>query len=184
MTGRAGALSYCASADRVCGGSGSSGAARGGFGGFGGTRGGFGGFGGGGMFGGDTASLQAAVKYAKAHGGGTIGVESQESAASAIVSSDASVAGLGGFSGRESTVSVSWLAMEVRDGRLRWILAESTQGPGGGAGGLRGDSRQGSESALGIAEKVGRRVTFTTGSTTVTMYDLHGKASAIAAAAR
>ena len=159
------------------GGSGSSGGARGGF---GGAR---GGFGGGGMFGGDTASLQAAVKYAKAHGGGTIGVESQESAASAIVSSDANVAGLGGFSGRESTVSASWLAMEVRDGRLRWILSESTQGPGGGAGGLRGDSRQGSQAALAIAEKVGRKVTFKSGSTTVTMYDLQGKASAILTAA-
>jgi 4-amino-4-deoxy-L-arabinose transferase-like glycosyltransferase len=138
-----------------------------------------GGFGGGGMFGGDTASLQAAVKYTKAHGGGTIGVESQESAASAIVSSDANVAGLGGFSGRESTVSASWLATEVRDGRLRWILSEGTQGPGR----LRGDSRQGSQSVLAIAEKVGRRVTFKSGSTTVTMYDLQGKASAILAAA-
>ena len=66
--------------------------------------------------------------YAKAHGGGTIGVESQESAASSIISSDANVAGLGGFSGRESTVSASWLAMEVRDGRLRWILADSQGG--------------------------------------------------------
>jgi 4-amino-4-deoxy-L-arabinose transferase-like glycosyltransferase len=180
-------------AQSLFGGSGPSSAAPGGFGGAGGglgggARGGFGGgarggFGGGGMFGGDTASLQAAVKYAKAHGGGAIGVESQESAASAIVSSDADVAGLGGFSGRESTVSASWLAMEVRDGRLRWVLSESTQGPGGGAGGLRGDSRQGSQSALAIAEKVGRKVTFTSGSTTVTMYDLQGRASAILAAA-
>jgi 4-amino-4-deoxy-L-arabinose transferase-like glycosyltransferase len=166
------------------GGAGSSSGARGGFGaargGFGGAR---GGFGGGGMFGGDTASLQAAVRYAKAHGGGAIGVESQESAASAIVSSDANVAGLGGFSGRESTVSASWLAMEVRDGRLRWVLSESTQGPGGGFGGAGGDSRQGSQSALAIAEKVGHKVTFKSGSTTVTMYDLQGRASAILAAA-
>jgi hypothetical protein len=146
-----------------------------------GLGGGRGGFGGGGMFGGNDASLQAAATYAKAHGGGTIGVESQESAASSIISSDANVAGLGGFSGRESSVSASWLAMEVRDGRLRWILADS-QG-GGGFGGLRGDSRQGSAAALAIAEKVGRKVTFTAGGTQVTMYDLHGRASAILAAA-
>jgi 4-amino-4-deoxy-L-arabinose transferase-like glycosyltransferase len=176
-------------------------------GGFSGARGGFGG--GGGMFGGGTASMQAAVKYANAHGGGTIGVESQESAASAIVSSGANVAGLGGFSGRESTVSASWLAMEVRDGRLRWILPSGTAGgpgggfggpggglgsqrggsggsggPRGGFGGLGGDTRQGSAAALSIAEKVGRKVTLTSGSTTVTMYDLQGKASAILAAAR
>jgi len=134
------------------------------------------------MFGGNDASLQAATKYAKAHGGGTIGVESQETAASAIISSDANVAGLGGFSGRESTVSAQWLSMEVRDGRLRWILSEGTQGRGG-FGGFGGDSRQGSAAALAIAEKVGRKVTFTSGGTQVTMYDLQGKASAILAAA-
>jgi 4-amino-4-deoxy-L-arabinose transferase-like glycosyltransferase len=132
----------------------------------------------GGMFGGNDASLQAATKYAKAHGGGTIGVESQESAASAIISSDADVAGLGGFSGRESTVSAQWLAMEVRDGRLRWILSEGTQG-----GGFGRDGRQGSADTLAIAEKVGRKVTFTSGGTQVTMYDLQGRASAILAAA-
>jgi 4-amino-4-deoxy-L-arabinose transferase-like glycosyltransferase len=145
--------------------------------------GGRGGFGGGGMFGGNDASLQAAATYAKAHGGGTIGVESQESAAASIISSDANVAGLGGFSGRESTVSASWLATQVRDGRLRWILADSQGGGIGGSGGLRGDSRQGSVAALAIAEKVGRKVTFTAGGTQVTMYDLHGRASAILAAA-
>jgi 4-amino-4-deoxy-L-arabinose transferase-like glycosyltransferase len=157
------------------GGSGSSTGAGGGFGA------GRGGFGGGGMFGGNSASLQAAVTYAKAHGGGTIGVESQESAAASIITSGGNVAGLGGFSGRESTVSASWLAMEVRDGRLRWILGSSGQDTGGG--GLRGDSRQGSASALATAEKVGRKVTFTSGGTTVTMYDLQGKAAAILAAA-
>jgi 4-amino-4-deoxy-L-arabinose transferase-like glycosyltransferase len=143
--------------------------------------GGSGGFGGGGMFGGNDASLQAASTYAKAHGGGTVGVESQESAASSIISSDANVAGLGGFSGRESTLSAQWLAMEVRDGRLRWIVADSRGG--GGFGGLRGDSRQGSAATLAIAEKVGRKVTFTSGGTQVTMYDLQGRASAILAAA-
>ncbi len=137
----------------------------------------------GGMFGGDSASLKAAVSYAKAHGGGTIGVESQESAASAIISSDGNVAGLGGFSGRESTVTASWLAMEVRDGRLRWILSSTGQDAAGGFGGPRGDSRQGSAATLAIAEKVGRKVTFSSGSSQVTMYDLNGRASAILAAA-
>jgi 4-amino-4-deoxy-L-arabinose transferase-like glycosyltransferase len=154
----------------------------GGAGGFGGGAGGFGG--GGGAFGGNSTSLNAAARYAKAHGGGAIGVESQSSAASAILAGDANVAGLGGFSGRESTVSAQWLAMEVRTGRLRWILAESQGGFGGGPGGPGGDSRQGSQAALAIAEQVGRKVTVTASGTSVTMYDLRGKASAILAAAR
>jgi 4-amino-4-deoxy-L-arabinose transferase-like glycosyltransferase len=154
---------------------------RSGAGGFGGG----GGFGGpGGMFGGDTASLTAAENYAKAHGGGAIGVESQSTAAAAILANDGDVAGLGGFSGRESTISPEWLAMEVQSGKLRWILADTAaQGFGGGFGGAGGDSRQGSAAALAIAEKVGTKVTFTSNGTTVTMYDLHGKASAILAAA-
>jgi hypothetical protein len=147
--------------------------------------GGFGGGGGpGGLFGGDSTSLRAAARYAAAHGGGAIGVESQESAASAIIDSGANVAGLGGFSGRESTVSVPWLAMEVRAGRLRWILAGgSAGGSRGGFGGVGGDSRQGSASALAIAQKVGRKVTFTSNGTQVTMYDLQGRAGAMLAAA-
>ena len=175
---RARAASAVARAWRLRRGRGSGGGA----GGFGGGAGGFGG--GGGAFGGNSTSLNAAARYAKAHGGGTIGVESQSSAASAILAGDANVAGLGGFSGRESTVSAQWLAMEVRTGRLRWILAESQGGFGGGPGGPGGDSRQGSQAALAIAEQVGRKVTVTANGTSVTMYDLQGKASAILAAAR
>jgi hypothetical protein len=154
----------------------------GGAGGFGGAS-GFGG--GGGAFGGDSTSLNAAVQYAKTHGGGAIGVESQSSAAAAILAgnANANVAGLGGFSGRESTVSAQWLAMEVRTGRLRWILADDQSGFGGGFGGPGSDSRQGSQAALAIAEQVGRKVTVTANGTSVTMYDLRGKASAILAAA-
>jgi len=140
---------------------------------------GAGGFGAGGMLGGNSTELTAASNYAKAHGGGTIGVESQSSAAEAIVSSNANVAGLGGFSGRESSVTAQWLAMEVKDGRLRWLLSEgSSQGFG-----IPGDSRQGSAAAIASAEKVGTKVTFTANGTTVTMYDLQGKAAAILAAA-
>jgi hypothetical protein len=119
------------------------------------------------------------ARYAKTHGGGAIGVESQSSAAAAILSSDANVAGLGGFSGRESTVTAQWLAMEVRNGKLRWLVADQS----GGFGGFGADSRQGSRAALAIAEKVGRKVTVTSNGTTVTLYDLQGKASAILAAA-
>ncbi|HUE28285.1 MAG TPA: hypothetical protein VMP89_16040, partial [Solirubrobacteraceae bacterium] len=134
----------------------------------GGARGGFGGGG----------TLTAAVTYVDQHGGGTIGVSSQSSAATVILSSGGNVAGLGGFSGRESSVTASWLASEVSSGRPRWLLADGTQ-----AGGLPGDTRTGSQSAFAIAERVARRVTVTSSSgTTFTLYDLQGKAAAILAA--
>ena len=163
------------------GGAGGFGGGRGGAGGFGGTLGGAGGFGGApggaGSFGGDSATLRAATRYANAHGGGTIGVESQSSAAAAILSSDANVAGLGGFSGRESSVSTAWIANEVRQGRLTWLLDD-----GQTTAALPGDTRTGSAAAIAAAESAGRRVTFTVDGTTVTMYDLSGRAAAILAA--
>jgi 4-amino-4-deoxy-L-arabinose transferase-like glycosyltransferase len=135
------------------------------------------GFGGG--FSGDTTSLKAAVRYVEAHGGGTIGVESQSSAAELILSSNANVAGLGGFSGRESSVSARWIAMEVRSGKLSWLLFSGTQD-----GGFRGDTRSGSEAAFKVVERVARKVIFTTSSgTTVTLYHLTGSANAILRAA-
>jgi 4-amino-4-deoxy-L-arabinose transferase-like glycosyltransferase len=139
-----------------------------------------GGFAGGGGFGGDTASLTAAIRYAEQHGGGTIGVESQSTAAEAILSSDANVAGLGGFSGRESAVSVSWLAHEVEAGKLRWVIVDGSQG----GGGLPGDTRTGSESAFDVVAKTCRAVTLTTSDGTVTMYDCQGYGAAMLHAAK
>jgi hypothetical protein len=156
------------------------GSATGGFGRAGGFGPGGGGFaaGGGGVSGGDSASLTAAVRYAKAHGGGTIGVSSQSTAAAAMLASDANVAGLGGFSGRESSVTAAWIAMEVRDGHLRWVLADDGQGFQGPR-----DTRTGSQAALAVVEKTCPSVTFmSSGGTKVTMYDCQGHAAAILAA--
>ena len=134
--------------------------------------------GGPGGLGSGSATLTAAVRYANAHGGGTIGVSSQSSAAAAILSSHANVAGLGGFSGRESSVSASWLASEVASGHLRWVVADSN-----GGGGAPGDTRSGSRAAMSIVAQTCRPVILTTtGATKVTMYDCHGRASAILAA--
>ncbi len=157
-----------------------SGTGAGGFGGRGGfgAQGGFGGPGGPGGFGGDSADLTAAARYARAHGGGTVGVESQSSAAQAILTSDANVAGLGGFSGRESSVTPQWLAMEVRTDRLRWILAQSGQRFAGPS-----DGRQGSAAAFRVVERACRADTMNTGSGTATLYDCQGRASAILDAA-
>jgi 4-amino-4-deoxy-L-arabinose transferase-like glycosyltransferase len=121
---------------------------------------------GGGIFGGD-GSIDEVLSYVKSHGGGTIAVSSQSSAAEAIIGRDADVAGIGGFSGRESDVSVSWLAQEVRDGKIRWVLDEEgagLSGFGGGFGGLPGDSRTGSRTAMAAVAKGCRKVTISSGS--------------------
>ena len=132
-----------------------------------------------GRFGSDSTTLTAAVRYVAAHGGGTIGVGSQSSAADVILDSNGNVAGLGGFSGRESSVTARWLAMEVRSGRLSWLLVDSNQ-----QAALPGDTRTGSQDAIATAERAGRAVTFkVSGGTTATIYDLRGRASGILKAA-
>jgi 4-amino-4-deoxy-L-arabinose transferase-like glycosyltransferase len=121
---------------------------------------------------GNDSTLTAALKYAASHGGGMIGVSSQSSAATAILTSNANVAGLGGFSGRESSVTASWLAGEIRSGRLRWVLVDSAQ-----RFGLAGDTRTGSQSAMKIAAKVCKKVS------NVNLYDCQGKAAQVSAQA-
>jgi 4-amino-4-deoxy-L-arabinose transferase-like glycosyltransferase len=177
--------------------------AFGGGGGFGGAGGAFGGGrafgGGGGAFGGD-GSIDDVLAYVKSHGGGTIAVSSQSSAAEAIIASDADVAGIGGFSGRESDVSLSWLAQEVRSGKIRWVLVESTGagggggagGAGGGGGGVPGEDRPGSKAAMAAVARACERVTVTASSSATgtgaggssalggaSLYDCKGRAAAI-----
>jgi 4-amino-4-deoxy-L-arabinose transferase-like glycosyltransferase len=163
-----------------------------------GTQGGFGsaargGLGAGGAIGaplGDDRTITQALAYAKQHGGGTVAVSSQSSAASAIIASGAKVAGIGGFSGRESDVTTSWLAHEVSSGAIRWVLVEQS-GLGGtvgrGAQGLPGDTRAGSKAAMGAAAKACTRVALPTSASAtgtaaaVALYDCQGRAAAMAA---
>jgi 4-amino-4-deoxy-L-arabinose transferase-like glycosyltransferase len=141
--------------------------------------GGFGaGPGGGGGFGGNSAGLTQALSYVAKHGGGTIAVSSQSGAASAIIQSGADVAGIGGFSGRESEVNAAWLANAVRNGQVRWVMASDSAGFGGN------DGRVGASKVMAAVAKVGRKVTISTSSgSTITLYDLSGQANALAAAA-
>jgi 4-amino-4-deoxy-L-arabinose transferase-like glycosyltransferase len=119
----------------------------------------------GGPFGGQ--DLTSALAYAKAHGGGTIAVSSQQGASATIIGSGARVAALGGFSGRESEVSVSWLAQAVKDGKVRWVIADSSGGPGQ-------DGRVG-------ASRLMTAVAATCKKTSVSgLYDCQGYASALA----
>jgi 4-amino-4-deoxy-L-arabinose transferase-like glycosyltransferase len=135
---------------------------------FGGPAGGPGGPGGG-RFGGDTQTVTSALAYARAHGGGTIAVSSQQGAAPSIIASGADVAGIGGFSGRESQLTVSWLADAVRSGRIRWVLA--TQG---GFGGMGRDGRTGAAAAMSAVQQSCAAVPSVSG-----LYDCAGHADAL-----
>lgn len=126
---------------------------------------------GGGMFGGGSnTQLTAAIAYSNAHGGGAIGVESQMTASSSISKSGAQVAGIGGFSGRESSVSVAWLANAVADGRLTYFVTSSS------GQGMPSDGRAGSQTAMQAVEEVCTEVTSG-------FYDCTGKASVLKAQA-
>jgi hypothetical protein len=138
------------------------------------------------------------VSYVKQHGGGVVAVSSQSSAAAAIIEGDVQVAGIGGFSGRESEVSASWLAQEVRSGRIRWVLVNQA---GTGFGGLPADTRTGSRTAMAAVAKACRQVTLPTaaaasatrakgpaavggngGAAAGALYDCEGRAAAFASA--
>ena len=138
---------------------------------FGGAPPGGGGFGGGagGPFGG--SDLTSVLSYVKAHGGGTIAVSSQSGASSAIIAGGAKVAGIGGFSGRESDISPTWLAQAVKGGRIRWVVTTGGGMPGGGI-----DGRVGATKAMAAVQKACTSVSSATG-----LYDCSGAAAAIAA---
>jgi 4-amino-4-deoxy-L-arabinose transferase-like glycosyltransferase len=128
------------------------------------------GFGGGGPGFGDSQSIGSALEYVDAHGGGTLVVSSQTGAAGQLITqTGADVAGIGGFSGRESAVSVSWLADAVEQGRIRWVLTS------GGAGFGAPDGRTGSTTAMAAAQQVGTQTSVSG------LYDLSGKADALRA---
>lgn len=146
------------------------------------------------MFGGGADQLTSVLAYVKAHGGGTIAVSSQSTAASSIIASGAKVAGIGGFSGSESEVNAKWLAQEVQNGNIRWVVGDSTGtaaggrgGFGGGGGGGASGGRVGATKVLATVANVCTRVTVssTTGTSTstgTTLYDCVGKAAALRAA--
>ena len=135
------------------------------------SPGGMAGGGPGGMFGADGSSLTAIESYIRSHGDGTLAVSSQSTAASALVDGNLNVVGIGGFSGRESEVTTAWLAEQVREGHIRWVLADSS------GFGMRNDGRVGSSAVMAAVQKVGNKVTVNG----TTIYDLSGRADALAA---
>jgi 4-amino-4-deoxy-L-arabinose transferase-like glycosyltransferase len=139
-------------------------------------------------FGLSDASLKGVLSYVAAHGGGPIAVSSQTSAAAAIIAQNADVAGIGGFSGRESSVSAAWLAQQVGAGRIRWVVGEQSAAGAGFGGRLPGDTRAGSKAALSAVAQACRKVTLPgtgTGSSAASagaLYDCQGHAAQLASA--
>lgn len=124
---------------------------------------------GGGM--GGTSVTTEALAYTTANGGGTIVVSGQQGAAPSILSSNADVAGIGGFSGSESEVSVSWFADRVAEGRIRWVMT-------GSGGGMR-DGRTGATTVMSAVTATCKAVSSVSG-----LYDCQGQATALRAAAK
>jgi hypothetical protein len=76
-------------------------------------------------------------------------------------------------------VSASWIAMEIRAGRLRWVIVDGTEGFS-----PQGDTRTGSQAAMDVVAKVCRPVTLNGTGTNGQMYDCQGRATAILRAAK
>lgn len=145
-------------------------------------RGGMGGMGGG--PGGDSGSVTQALTYVRSHGGGNLAISGQNSAGQTILQGDAdNLVAIGGFSGRESQVTASWLADAVESGKVRWVLAD-----GSGSMGMPNDGRVGSKDVMSAVQQtctaVGSSSTTSTSSSTSGsapsgLYDCQGKASAL-----
>ena len=115
-------------------------------------------------------SIEAALEYIDAHGGGTLAVSRQSGAAAQlIIQSGADVAGIGGFSGRESDMSVAWFADAVQRGQIKWVLI-------GGRKALRPlHGRTGSATVLSAVKRVGAPTSVRG------LYSVSGKADALRA---
>ena len=143
-------------------GGGARGGSRGGLGGE--LRGGFGG----GFGGADSTQIQQALAYAKAHDPGTrwaLIVSSEQAAAPAVIKGE-SVAAMGGFTGRETVLTSSYLSRLVRTGEARYFLL------GGGGFGPFGGNNEAVSTITSTCTQV---------PSISSLYDCAGKAAAIAA---
>jgi hypothetical protein len=93
-------------------------------------------------------------------------------ASGSIIRSGADVVAIGGFSGRESQVSLQWFAQQVAAGKIRWVVADS-------AGGMPSDGRTGAMDVMTAIAQTCKAVTTSAG----TIYDCQGYAAALASAA-
>jgi hypothetical protein len=130
-----------------------------------------------------SASLTTALKYVESHGAtkrfGLI-VQSEQEAATAVIAGEP-VASLGGFTGRETVSTNSYLARLISRHEARYFLLGGQSGVGGPGGT--------SNAAVSTITSICKAVSVTTSSASgassggsATLYDCAGKAEAIASA--
>src|SRR5207247_4468087 len=107
--------------------------------------------------------------YGSTHGCVTDAGSRQNAAAGKLIAAGADVAGIGGFSGRESQVSIAWLADAIDRGQIRWVLADDA----GGGRGLPSDTRVGARDVMSAV-----RTRCATASVSG-LYDCRGHAAAL-----
>ncbi|MFN8222250.1 MAG: glycosyltransferase family 39 protein [Gaiellales bacterium] len=120
--------------------------------------------------------LASAIAYTEAHRPGSrfgLIVQSEQQAASAIIEG-ASVASMGGFTGRETVLTGDYLARLVRTGEARYFLLGSN-----GGFGLRASRNAAVSTIESVCTPVASSA-WSSGSTSSTLYDCAGKADAIA----
>ena len=92
--------------------------------------------------------IREALRYVRAHGGGTLAVSRQSGVTSQIIiHRGANLAGIGGFSGRESHMTVAAFAGAVARGQVRWVLISGPRATRHG--------RPGSATVMAAVELVG-----------------------------
>jgi 4-amino-4-deoxy-L-arabinose transferase-like glycosyltransferase len=115
--------------------------------------------------------IRVALRYIRAHGHGTLAVSRQAGAtARLIIHTGAPLAGVGGFSGRESHMTVAAFAGDVARGRIGWVLIS---GPRPSAHG-----RPGSATVMAAVKRVGVRTSVRR------LYRVDGRARALRAPGR
>ncbi len=139
-----------------------------------------GGFGGGAALGGAGAGgIASALSYAEAHGAtrpDALVVSSEEEAAASVVAGEP-VAAMGGFTGRETVMTRSFLSALVRRGELRYFLLGGQAGFGG-----PGVTANAGERTIESACTEVPSTAWGGGTSGSTLFDCAGKADAIAAA--
>ena len=122
-----------------------------------------------------SAAITAALKYVESHGAtkrfGLI-VQNEQEAAAAVIAGEP-VASMGGFTGRETVLTNSYLARLISRHEARYFLLGGQTGTGGPGGT--------SNAAVSTITSICKAVSTTTLSTSSgTLYDCAGKAAAIA----
>jgi 4-amino-4-deoxy-L-arabinose transferase-like glycosyltransferase len=148
-----------------------------GAGGFGRGRGGPGGFG---LGSGSSSGVDAALAYAEAHGAAArfgLIVSSEREAADAVIRGE-SVASMGGFTGRETVLTSSYLASLLRSGDARYFLL----GSGGFRAGPGGTANAAADLIASACTPVSSSAWAGSSSSGNTLYDCAGKAEAVARA--